>query len=47
VRAVEERFHDELRARLELQPDAEATIRTLRRIAADGASAAALERRRG
>jgi MarR family transcriptional regulator, organic hydroperoxide resistance regulator len=45
VRAVEERFHDELRARLTSQRDIEATVRTLRRIARDGASAEALDRR--
>ena len=46
VREVEERFHDELRARLTSQRDSEAAMRVLRRIAAGGASAAALERRR-
>jgi DNA-binding MarR family transcriptional regulator len=45
VRAVEERFHDELRARLTSQRDIEATVRILRRIARDGASAEALDRR--
>jgi MarR family transcriptional regulator, organic hydroperoxide resistance regulator len=45
IRAVEERFHDELRARLTAQRDIEATVRTLRRIARDGASAEALDRR--
>ena len=45
VRAVEERFHDELRARLPSEPDAEATIRALRGIGRGGASANALERR--
>jgi MarR family transcriptional regulator, organic hydroperoxide resistance regulator len=45
VHTVEERFHDELRARLTSRRDAEATVRTLRRIAGDGASAGALRRR--
>jgi MarR family transcriptional regulator, organic hydroperoxide resistance regulator len=45
VRAVEERFHDELRARVTSQRDAAATVRTLRAIAHDGASAEALQRR--
>ena len=45
VRAVEERFHDELRARVTSQRDAAATVRTLRAIARDGASAEALQRR--
>jgi DNA-binding MarR family transcriptional regulator len=47
VREVEERFHDELRARLTSQRDTEAAARVLRRIASGGASADALERRRG
>ena len=46
IRAAEERFHEELRAQLGSRRDAEATLRTLRRLAGDGASAAALERRR-
>ena len=46
VRAVEERFHDELRARLTSQRDSQAAMRVLRRIASGGASATALERRR-
>jgi DNA-binding MarR family transcriptional regulator len=46
VRAVEQRFHDELRARLGSRRDSEAAARVLRRIASDGASAAALDRRR-
>jgi MarR family transcriptional regulator, organic hydroperoxide resistance regulator len=46
VRAVEERFHDELRARLPSQRDSAAAVRVLRGIASGGASAAALERRR-
>jgi DNA-binding MarR family transcriptional regulator len=45
VRAVEERFHDELRARVTSQGDAAATVRTLRAIAREGASAEALQRR--
>jgi len=45
VRAVEERFHDELRARMTSQRDIAATVRTLRAIAGDGASAEALGRR--
>ena len=45
VRAVEESFHEELRAQLTSRRDVEATIRTLRRIAGDGASAGALRRR--
>jgi MarR family transcriptional regulator, organic hydroperoxide resistance regulator len=45
VRAVEERFHDELRERMTSQRDAAATVRTLRAIAHDGASAEALQRR--
>jgi MarR family transcriptional regulator, organic hydroperoxide resistance regulator len=47
VREVEDRFHDELRARLTSQRDSEAALRVLRRIASGGASASALERRRG
>jgi DNA-binding MarR family transcriptional regulator len=45
VRAVEERFHDELRARVPSDGDIEATIRALRGIAGKGASGQALERR--
>jgi MarR family transcriptional regulator, organic hydroperoxide resistance regulator len=45
VRAVEDRFHDELRARVTSQRDIAATARTLRQIARDGASAEALARR--
>jgi MarR family transcriptional regulator, organic hydroperoxide resistance regulator len=45
VRNVEDRFHDELRARMPAQREIDATVRTLRRIAHDGASAAALNRR--
>jgi DNA-binding MarR family transcriptional regulator len=45
VRAVEEAFHDELRARMTSRRDTEATVRTLRRIAQDGPSATALRRR--
>jgi DNA-binding MarR family transcriptional regulator len=43
--AIEERFHDELRARMTSQRDVAATVRTLRAIAHDGASADALQRR--
>jgi DNA-binding MarR family transcriptional regulator len=46
VRAVEERFHDELRARLTSRHDIEAAIRALRGIAQAGASAEAFDRRR-
>jgi DNA-binding MarR family transcriptional regulator len=46
VRVVEERFHDELRARLPSRRDGEAAVRVLSGIASGGASAAALERRR-
>lgn len=46
TRAVEQRFHEELGARLGSRRDTDATLRTLRRLAGDGASAAALERRR-
>jgi DNA-binding MarR family transcriptional regulator len=46
VREVEARFHDELRGRLPSQRDAAAAARVLRAIAAGGASAGALERRR-
>jgi DNA-binding MarR family transcriptional regulator len=45
VREVDERFHDELRARVGSRRDSEAAARVLRRIASGGASAAALERR--
>jgi DNA-binding MarR family transcriptional regulator len=47
VRDVEARFHDELRGRLTPGEDTAAAMRVLRRIAAGGASAGALERRRG
>jgi len=46
IRAAEEQLHEDLRARLGSQRDTEATLRALRRLAGDGASAAALERRR-
>jgi DNA-binding MarR family transcriptional regulator len=46
VREVEERFHDELRARLTSQRDTAAAARVLRSLASGGASASALERRR-
>jgi MarR family transcriptional regulator, organic hydroperoxide resistance regulator len=42
---VEERFHDALRARITSQRDADAALRVLRRLAGDGVSAAALQRR--
>jgi MarR family transcriptional regulator, organic hydroperoxide resistance regulator len=45
VRAVEASFHDELRAGLTSRRDTEAALRVLRRLAPDGASAAALARR--
>ena len=45
VRAVEERFHGELRARVASDGDIEATIRALRGIAGQGASGNALDRR--
>jgi DNA-binding MarR family transcriptional regulator len=43
---VEARFHADLASRLGSQHDAEITLRTLRRLAGDGPSAAALQRRR-
>jgi DNA-binding MarR family transcriptional regulator len=46
IRAAEEEFHAELRSRMGSQRDIEAARRALRRLAGDGASAAALERRR-
>ena len=46
VRAAEERFHETLRARMGSPRDIDAAVRALRRVAGDGASAAALERRR-
>jgi DNA-binding MarR family transcriptional regulator len=45
VRGVDARLHDELRAGLTSQSDIEAALRVLRRLAPDGASAAALGRR--
>jgi MarR family transcriptional regulator, organic hydroperoxide resistance regulator len=45
IRAAEERFHAELGARLGSRRDTEAALRALRRLAGDGASASALERR--
>ena len=45
VRAVDDRFHRDLSARLTSKRDIEATIRTLRGIAQAGASAEALDRR--
>jgi DNA-binding MarR family transcriptional regulator len=44
IRRLEERFHDDLRARL-TQRDTDAALRALRRLAGNGASAAALQRR--
>src|SRR4051812_31015346 len=46
IRAAEEKFHEDLRSRMGSQRDTEAMLRALRRLAGDGASAAALERRR-
>jgi DNA-binding MarR family transcriptional regulator len=46
IRAAEDRFHVDLRTRLGSQRDIDAALGTLRRLAGDGASAAALERRR-
>jgi MarR family transcriptional regulator, organic hydroperoxide resistance regulator len=46
VRAAEERFHEDLRARLGARRDTDAALRALRRLAGDGASATALDRRR-
>jgi DNA-binding MarR family transcriptional regulator len=45
VRSVDASFHDELRVGLTSQRDIEAALRVLRRLASDGASAAALGRR--
>ena len=45
VRSVEERFHGELRERLGSERETEAALRVLRGLAADGASARALQRR--
>jgi DNA-binding MarR family transcriptional regulator len=47
VRETEERFHEDLGARLGSQRETQAALGALRRLAGDGASAAALERRRG
>jgi DNA-binding MarR family transcriptional regulator len=46
IRAVEARFEEDLRTRMGSKRDTEAALRALRRLAGDGASAAALERRR-
>jgi DNA-binding MarR family transcriptional regulator len=46
IRTAEAEFHDDLRSRMTSQRDTEAALRALRRLAGDGASAAALERRR-
>ena len=46
IRAAEERLHEDLRTRMGSQRDTESALRALRRLAGDGASAAALERRR-
>jgi hypothetical protein len=40
------RFHEDLRTRAGTQRDVDAALRALRRLTGDGASAAALERRR-
>jgi MarR family transcriptional regulator, organic hydroperoxide resistance regulator len=45
IREVEARFHADLSARIGSERDAEAALRVLRRLASDGASAAALQRR--
>jgi DNA-binding MarR family transcriptional regulator len=45
IRRVERRFHDDLGARLTSARDTDAALRTLRRLADEGASAAALRRR--
>jgi DNA-binding MarR family transcriptional regulator len=45
IHRVEAIFHEELRAGLTSQRDTEAALRVLRRLAPDGASAAALQRR--
>jgi MarR family transcriptional regulator, organic hydroperoxide resistance regulator len=45
IRRLEERFHDDLRARLTSQRDVNAALRVLRRLAGNDASAAALQRR--
>jgi DNA-binding MarR family transcriptional regulator len=47
IRAAEAEFHDDLRSRAGSRRDTEAALRALRRLAGDGASAAALQRRRG
>jgi MarR family transcriptional regulator, organic hydroperoxide resistance regulator len=46
IRAAEQRFHVDLRTRAGSPRDVDAALRALRRLAGDGASAAALERRR-
>jgi DNA-binding MarR family transcriptional regulator len=46
IRAAEERLHEDLRTRMGSQRDTESALRVLRRLAGDGASASALERRR-
>jgi DNA-binding MarR family transcriptional regulator len=45
IRRAEARFHADLSARLGSRRDAEAALRVLRRLASDGASATALQRR--
>jgi DNA-binding MarR family transcriptional regulator len=45
IRRVEDQFHDDLSARLTSQRDVDAALRVLRRLARNGASAAALQRR--
>ncbi len=46
IRAVEAGFEEDLRTRMGSKRDIEAALRALRHLAGDGASAAALERRR-
>ncbi len=46
IRSAEQRFHEQLGSRLGSQRETDAALRALRRVAGDGASAAALERRR-
>lgn len=45
IRTAEERFHEDLGAHLGSRRDVEGALRALRRLAGDGASATALERR--
>ncbi len=46
IRLAEQRFHEQLGSRLGSQRETDTALRALRRLAGDGASAAALERRR-